>query len=156
MVPAMLIGAAGAVFAIILPVAARWRLPRFLNSPADRPFWRWYFRLVGKGLMYGRFDLLNLLLCRCDGVKVECPQHGEQATCFVCQHMVEGLRQGRSVGFFWSGEDDSPHPDAWCSDCEARVRKTDGEWVGEAAEKLGAKILCAKCYELAKALTYPK
>jgi hypothetical protein len=88
--------------------------------------------------------------------KVECPQHGEQVRCLVCEHIVEGLRQGRSVGFFWSREDDSPCPDAWCSDCEARrVREPNGEWVGEAVEKLGAKILCGKCYELAKALTFP-
>jgi hypothetical protein len=86
--------------------------------------------------------------------KVECQQHGQQETTFVCQHIVEGLRQKRSVGFFWSREDDSPYPDAWCSECEERLSKTGGEWIGEAADKLGAKILCAKCYELAKALTF--
>ena len=86
--------------------------------------------------------------------KVECHQHGQQDTAFVCQHIVEGLRGGRSVGFFWSAEDDSPYPDAWCSACQERVSKTGGEWIGEAAEKLGAKILCGKCYELAKSLTF--
>ena len=86
--------------------------------------------------------------------KVECQQHGEQETAFVCQHIVEGLRQGRSVGFHWSRDDGSPYPDAWCSECQARVSKTGGEWIGEAADKLGAKILCGKCYEIAKALTF--
>jgi hypothetical protein len=86
--------------------------------------------------------------------KVECHKHGQQESALVCQHIVEGLRQGRSVGFFWSREDDSPYPDAWCSECQERVSKTGGEWIGEAAEKLGAKFLCGKCYELAKALTF--
>jgi hypothetical protein len=48
MVPAMLIGAAGAIFAVILPVSARWRVPGFLTSPADRRFLRWYFRFVSR------------------------------------------------------------------------------------------------------------
>ena len=86
--------------------------------------------------------------------KIDCQEHGQQDTAFVCQHIVEGLRQGRSVGFFWSRDDDSPYPDAWCSECEARVSKTGGEWIGDAAEKLGAMILCSKCDELAKALTF--
>jgi hypothetical protein len=85
--------------------------------------------------------------------KTKCYQHGQQETALVCQHIVEGLRQGRSVGFFWSKYDDSPYPDAWCSECQARVSKTGGEWIGEAAEELGAKFLCGKCYELAKAMS---
>ena len=85
---------------------------------------------------------------------VKCQEHGEQETAFVCQHIVEGLRQRRSVGFFWSRDDDSRYPDAWCSECQERLSKTGGEWIGEAAERLGAKILCGKCYEQAKALTF--
>jgi hypothetical protein len=55
------------------------------------------------------------------------------------------------VGFFWSRGDDSEHPDAWCQACEKRVRKTNGEWVGEALESLKVKMLCGECYEVAKA-----
>jgi len=87
--------------------------------------------------------------------KIKCEQHGEQEVALVCQHIVEGLRKRQPVGFFWSAKDKSFRPDAWCSACEERVRKTGGEWTGEAVEHLGAKILCGTCYDIAKALNFP-
>jgi len=32
------------------------------------------------------------------------------------------------------------------------VKRTGGEWVGEAGEMLGVKLVCAGCYDDAKAL----
>lgn len=77
--------------------------------------------------------------------------HGTQQETFVCQHIVKGLHDKVRVGFFWTLHDpENPRPDAWCSECEDRVAATGGEWVGEAGEQLGAKILCSACYDLAK------
>ena len=82
---------------------------------------------------------------------IECATHGKQPETFVCQHIVQGLVEKRRVGFFWSaGDPTNPHPDAWCSACEQRVRATEGEWVGEALANLEPKILCGACYDNAK------
>jgi len=55
------------------------------------------------------------------------------------------------VGFFWTPDDpQNPRPDAWCTECEKRVRLTGGEWVGEAETQLQAKVLCGACYDAAK------
>jgi hypothetical protein len=84
--------------------------------------------------------------------KVRCDKHGEAPRTFVCQHIASGLIRHERVGFFWTrGDPNNPHPDAWCAECEERVKLTGGEWQGEALEQLQPKILCAHCYELAKA-----
>jgi len=82
---------------------------------------------------------------------IECPTHGQQQETYVCQHIVQGLREKRRVGFFWSVESpDNPRPDAWCSECEERVQATGGEWVGEAEAQASIKILCGACYDTAR------
>jgi len=83
---------------------------------------------------------------------VECVRHGVQPQTFVCQHIAESLVSGEPVGFFWPADTDELRPDAWCSECNRRVAKTGGEWIGEAAKHLGAKLLCAVCYDHARAL----
>lgn len=85
--------------------------------------------------------------------KTTCRFHGEQQQTLVCQHIVEGLRNQTRVGFFWTiGNPDNPRPDAYCSECEIRVRETAGEWVGEALDKLKPQVLCGVCYDAAKQL----
>lgn len=82
---------------------------------------------------------------------IECDTHGECVATFVCQHITTGLMRRERVGFFWSTENpDNPYPDAWCSECEERVKITDGEWVGEALEHAQPKLLCGECYQVAK------
>lgn len=82
---------------------------------------------------------------------VQCASHGEQQETFVCQHILAGLEAKRRVGFFWTPYDpENPRPDAWCAECEERVRKTEGEWVGDAEENLKPKILCGACCDAAK------
>ena len=81
---------------------------------------------------------------------VHCTKHGHQPEAFVCQHIVEGLVQRNPVGFFWSAEDPSPYPDAWCSECNDRVALTGGEWVDEALVHLDARLMCSECYQTAR------
>jgi hypothetical protein len=80
-----------------------------------------------------------------------CPDHSLPARAFVCQHIPDGLIRRERVGFCWTSDDPgNPHPDAWCSACEARRNRTGGAWVGEALKHLQAKLMCANCYALAK------
>jgi hypothetical protein len=82
---------------------------------------------------------------------IQCAVHGPQQETFVCQHVAKGLETRVRVGFWWAQEDpDNARPDAWCTECENRVRATHGEWVGEAEKHLSVKILCGACYDLAK------
>jgi hypothetical protein len=61
------------------------------------------------------------------------------------------LLDRKRVGFFWSTENpNNPRPDAWCLDCNERVKTTGGDWVGVALEHLEPKCLCGACYDLAK------
>jgi hypothetical protein len=82
---------------------------------------------------------------------IECETHGTSKRTYVCQHVATGLQCHERVGFFWTTFDrENPYPDAWCYECEERVKKTGGEWEGEALEQLQAKVLCHHCYEIAK------
>src|SRR5678815_1640582 len=82
---------------------------------------------------------------------VTCTTHGVQPRALVCQHIVQGLRDRARVGFYWAAEDPAdPRPDAWCRECEQRVRLTNGEWVGQALEQLQPKVLCGVCYDAAR------
>lgn len=82
---------------------------------------------------------------------IHCSTHGLQQRTYVCQHILAGLINRERVGFFWTTADpDNPRPDAYCTACEQRVRKTGGEWIGEALEHLEPKALCGSCYDLAK------
>ena len=81
---------------------------------------------------------------------VDCPEHGLQQETFVCQHIVQGLSDGRRVGFFHARDPENPRPDAWCAECNERVRAQGGEWTGDAEAQLGAKLLCGACYDRAK------
>src|SRR5580692_11818474 len=82
---------------------------------------------------------------------VRCATHGEQQEAMVCQHVFAGLVSKTRVGFYWSTFDPgNPYPDAWCAECEARVRATNGEWVGVAEANLNPQVLCGACYDLAK------
>ena len=88
------------------------------------------------------------------GATITCDQHGQQQETFVCQHIAASLVTHEPVGFFWPADAEEHRPDAWCSACNERVRDSGGEWSGEAAEHLGAKILCGACYDHAKYLNF--
>jgi hypothetical protein len=82
--------------------------------------------------------------------KIKCEIHGTQDESFVCRHIVESLRTGVPVGFHWSKNSTSQHPDAWCTACnEARV-KAGGDWTDALYAILDIKLLCGACYDHAK------
>jgi hypothetical protein len=83
---------------------------------------------------------------------MDCPIHGEQPETFVCQHVVQTLRDGVPRGFFWANNTNETRPDAWCSDCNSRVATSAGEWTPEAEALAGVRLICAACYDRAKAI----
>jgi len=83
---------------------------------------------------------------------VECCIHGKQVATFVCQHIVQTLRDNVPRGF-WSAvaESGELYPDSWCSECEAMINAI-GEWNDETESKAGVSMVCSACYDLAKAI----
>ena len=78
---------------------------------------------------------------------VQCSTHGASRPAFVCDHLAENPAQ-RWFGDYPSA--DNPWPDAWCGRCNAEFIK-QGEW-NDKNENLGdITLLCASCYEGAKA-----
>jgi hypothetical protein len=82
--------------------------------------------------------------------QVECAEHGKQQATFVCQHIIQTLRDGHPRGFWWADDPDNPKPDAWCSECEAKVREAGGAWNEESESFAGVTLLCAACYDKAQ------
>jgi len=79
---------------------------------------------------------------------VQCVEHGTRPATFVCQHLVTEF----GAGFHWGTDPDEPDawwPDAWCDDCE-RVLEQEGEWTPRALEAAGLRLLCDRCYEVAR------
>jgi hypothetical protein len=81
---------------------------------------------------------------------VECSTHGKQQATFVCQHIIQTMRDGKARGFWWADDAENTRPDAWCSDCEAKVQETNGEWNDESEAFARVKLLCGACYDRAK------
>src|SRR5438128_8840883 len=54
------------------------------------------------------------------------------------------------VGFFWGDDSDTAGPDAWCVECEQKLRGLNGasseHWFRDAQ----FKVFCAKCWDEAK------
>lgn len=83
---------------------------------------------------------------------VDCERHGRKAATFVCQHVAGSLWSRVAVGFHWPADSDQEFPDAWCSACNVRHQRCGWEWTGEAADHLGAKLLCSSCYVEARSI----
>jgi hypothetical protein len=82
---------------------------------------------------------------------VHCAVHGLQPRAHVCQHIIAGNRSRERVGFFWTAtQPGNERPDAWCRECEERLRATRGQWIGQAQKHVQAKVLCGPCYDGAK------
>src|SRR5690606_17547740 len=81
---------------------------------------------------------------------IYCPKHGKQDETFVCQHIVQGLREGRPYGFFYPASSDEKRPNAWCTVCNELVAEEDGAWTDQILEVAQVKVLCALCYDRAK------
>jgi hypothetical protein len=83
---------------------------------------------------------------------VECAEHGPQPITYVCQHLLQSLRDGLPRGF-WTAEPspEEPRPDAWCDACEALVSAA-GEWNDENEAFAGIKVICGACYDRVRAM----
>lgn len=84
---------------------------------------------------------------------VDCCEHGRQEETFVCQHIVETLKDKKPRGFWWYSEQNAPRPDAWCHECNDRVKATDWEWTEDNEKLANIQLLCGKCYDNAKDLS---
>ena len=80
---------------------------------------------------------------------VTCSEHGEQGAAFVCQHIVQSLRDGRPRGFFHP-PDGGDEPNAWCRACDEAVAKAGGEWNDESEGFAQVTLVCRACYERAQ------
>ena len=85
---------------------------------------------------------------------VECCEHGEQQATFVCQHIAQTIIDKKPRGF-WSAENpENPRPDSWCSECEAKVQESNGEWNDESEAFASVKLMCGSCYDRAKEINF--
>ena len=77
-----------------------------------------------------------------------CSRHGKQGIGLVCRHIALAVDERRKVGFFWSDDEDLARPDAWCAECDRRIRldPDDPDWFDNA----DFKFFCAACWDEAK------
>lgn len=81
-----------------------------------------------------------------DHETLNCSEHGESYTTYVCEHLVKDPVQRWHAA---PPSDENRWPDALCSECNGEFLK-EGEW-NEANEKsIVIKILCHNCYEAAQ------
>lgn len=77
---------------------------------------------------------------------VRCDRHGDRREAYVCDHLLQGMRQG----FFVGDDPGNPYPDAWCAKCE-RIRSnyadSSGEWNEKSIALLKIRLVCGGCYE---------
>ena len=79
---------------------------------------------------------------------MQCPRHGGQHRAFVCQHLVKGT----GLGFFQPDiVDEDDRYSAWCGQCEEAVQRNGGEWDDATEAFAGVTLICAGCFEEAKA-----
>jgi len=85
----------------------------------------------------------------------DCPRHGTQGIGLACTHVAHAIDSGARVGFFWSNETDTARPDAWCAACETALSAANTEEAYETwFHAADFKILCAACWDEAKARIY--
>ena len=85
-----------------------------------------------------------------------CERHGVQGIGLVCTHVAHAIDSGALVGFFWGDDTDTARPDAWCAECDRKLRALNGasseQWFVEA----DFKILCAACWDEAQWVLYKR
>jgi len=87
---------------------------------------------------------------------VNCPKHGEQWIGLVCKHVAFALIRRERVGFYWGDDTDTARPDAWCSECEKVLVALNGASSEDWFQKGEFKVLCATCWDEAKAVCHQK
>ena len=83
---------------------------------------------------------------------VACPKHGPQPKACVCGHVLHSLHDLQPRGFFYSVDTDQEYPDAWCRECDDRLRGAGGAWTDELEKLSDIRLVCASCYQTAKTL----
>jgi hypothetical protein len=81
-----------------------------------------------------------------------CPKHGENGIGLVCKHVAFALIRGKRVGFYWGDDTDTARPDAWCNECENALVALNGASSEKWFKDAEFKILCATCWDDAKAV----
>ena len=84
---------------------------------------------------------------------VECFTHEKQQATYVCQPIVQSLRDGIPREF-WPTESEPGNlrPDSWCNKYEEMIISTGEEWNDESEEFAGITLLCGACYDRANAM----
>ena len=82
---------------------------------------------------------------------VDCERHRHQPPTYVCRHLVKRLSSVMSVGFFTLGDTKAERADAWRSACEEAALETGSIWTDKSEEFSGIRMICAVCYDNAKA-----
>ena len=77
--------------------------------------------------------------------RIKCGTHGEQDKTFVCQHIIETLKDGEPRGFHWNQSDG-----AFEAICEACNNLTPEEFAATAQENINT--LCFGCFADAAAI----
>ena len=72
------------------------------------------------------------------------------------EHVAHAIDSDAPVGFFWGDDTDTARPDAWCAECDRKLRALNGasceQWFVEAE----FKILCAACWDEARWVLYER
>lgn len=77
---------------------------------------------------------------------IECAVHGTAQSTYICEHLLHNRKQK------WFSEEPRPDnrwPDAWCAASDLIVQE-QGEWNDSNSRRLPIKLLCHRCYEVAR------
>lgn len=83
-----------------------------------------------------------------------CSIHGQQGIGLACTHVAHAIDSGADVGFFWGDHTDTARPDAWCRECEQKLRALNGADSSDWFREADFKILCASCWDEGRELLY--
>jgi len=77
--------------------------------------------------------------------QVTCSRHGEGDAVFVCDHLLNSLRDNHPRGLFqWF--DANGNVCAWCSECAERA-EASGSGPNRVPLQFKVETLCEKCFE---------
>ena len=69
-----------------------------------------------------------------------------QPAAYVCQHLLQSVRDLKPRGFVYDDRNQSDYPDAWCDECDGMLAAGGREWTDDLGEAAGVSLLCASCY----------
>jgi hypothetical protein len=76
---------------------------------------------------------------------ISCTQHGEGETVFVCEHLLQSVKDSHVRGLFqW--HDTNGNVCAWCNECAARA-EASGSGPNRTPLQFKVETLCPKCFD---------